>query len=134
MAHPNALQFHLKLRNVVSLRRNIPLYKILSGLEGGFITSFFKNYRVGLIVVELLKYVKSKQLFSFPSTINCDEDLHAALRVKSFEVCQLADLVLMATCIESTPVFEPHEEFILQNMEQAIILKLTLELSQTLIF
>lgn len=125
----NIARYPIRLQNVLSLQQNLPFYRLLSSIEDGFINDPTKNYRVGLIIIELLKYIKAKKLFQFPSTIICDEELRNALGLRTFQIKQLGEVVHTATTLGFTPTFEAHEEFVLQTMERATILKLILELS-----
>lgn len=129
MEQINISRSPVRLQTVLSLKQNPPLYQVLSSIENGFVTHILLNYRVGLIITELLKYVKAKKLFQFPSTINCNEALQKALKVQSFQITQLAEVILAATTVEDTPTFGPHEEFVLQALERATILRLILELN-----
>jgi len=130
MASSRALQPLINYSDTFSFVQNIALFHLLRRVKGGFVTSPLKNYRLGLIIVEILNYVGQEKLLRFPSTIICDEHMKVALKVTRFELSQLPDIVYSNARLEAFPRFEPHEEFILQSLEKATILRLIFEISQ----
>jgi len=120
----------LQFTDILSLKHNIPLFELLSQREGSFIKDPCAGYRLGVVVIELLKYIKIHRLYTFPSTLKCDSKLQVALGVQDFEITQLGSVIYSATCIGKTRSFGLYEEFIFQSIERHRILQLLIDLAR----
>lgn len=112
-----------------SFSLNLPLYSLLTKVEGGFVKDRNKVYRFGLIVIDILNYIHQKDLLDFPSTVICDKEMRLAFGFRSFQLSQLPDIIYFNAQLESTLNFEPHEELTLRAMEKAAILRIVLGLA-----
>lgn len=113
-----------------SLGTNWALFIALKSNPDSYIKSHQKNYRIGIIIVELLRYVWFHRLLQFPSTVVCDQFLYSALRVQSFQLSQITDVIYMNAKIEATPRFDYVQELQLRAIEKVMIMQFVLNLSQ----
>lgn len=107
-----------------------PLFQLLSLNGVGLITDPTLHYRLTLVAIEILHYVKEKKLFSYPSTIICDEHLTAALGIRQFQIFQICDVVYMCSTIKQTPRYPLHVEFLKQSSERVALMKIIFEIAQ----
>ena len=110
--------------------KGIPaLVRLFREVKDGYVIDPSCNHRIGLLILDLLKYIQQNDLLEFPATVKCDELLQASFGVWRFQLSQISDIIYM-----SVPIGIPNQpnqhELYLRSVEKASIMRMVLDLSQ----